>query len=477
MKYLYLLLPLFLIASCKQETEQVKSESSPVEIVTSFSLPNWAKNATIYEANTRQMSAQGDFKNVQSQLPRLKNMGIDIVWLMPIHPISIAKRKATGDILVKDIADAQERSKYLGSPYAVADYKKVNPDFGTFQDFKNLVNSAHDLGMKIIIDWVPNHSGWDNPWITDHPDWYTKDKDGHMTDPINDQGEKWGWTDVADLNYENKEMRAAMIDAMQFWLREADIDGFRVDVAHGIEQSFWNETTPALQQVKPDIFLLAEAEVPSHRNDETFHASYGWNLHHKFNAIAKGENNATELDKWFEEDRAKFNKGFHMHFTSNHDENAWAGTVFDRMGNAHLTMAALAATIDGMPLLYSGMEEPLQRRLEFFKKDDIQFGKYEYAPFYKKLFDLKHRNQALWNGLYGGRLNKVMTDDNVYFFKREKNGDTVYGLFNLSKEPQTVQLPIDISGKDVMNEKATIWKKGDELKLGQWEYFLIESTK
>lgn len=477
MKYLYILLALLLLVSCKQPTEQVKEVTKSTEAATAFTLPDWAKNATIYEANTRHMSAQGDFKNLQAQLPRLKKMGIDIVWLMPIHPISIAKRKATGDILVKDIADLKERAKYLGSPYAVADYKKVNPDFGTMQDFKNLVNSAHAAGMKIIIDWVPNHSGWDNPWITDHPDWYTKDKDGNMTDPINDEGNKWGWTDVADLNYDNKDMRAAMIDAMQFWIREADIDGYRVDVAHGIEQSFWNETTPALLQVKSDIFLLAEAEVPSHRNDETFHACYGWNLHHKFNEIAKGEKNATELDKWFKEDGEKFNKGFHMHFTSNHDENAWAGTVFDRMGDAHLTMAALAATIDGMPLLYSGMEEPLKRRLEFFAKDDIEFEEYEYAPFYTKLFDLKHRNQALWNGNFGGKLEKVMDDENLYFFKREKNGDTVYGLFNLSKESQNITLPIDLSGKDVMNEKTKAWKKSEKLKLAPWEYYIIESRK
>jgi glycosidase len=472
MKYLTLITLFLLLWSCKEQ--EVSSDTINTEDI-KFSLPGWAKNATIYEANTRHMSDAGNFKGLEAQLPRLKNMGIDIIWLMPIHPISVVKRKATGDILVKDIRDENEKSQYLGSPYAVADYKKVNPDFGTMDEFKELVNAAHAKNMKIIIDWVPNHTGWDNPWIIDHPEWFTKDSLGNITDPINDEGEKWGWTDVADLDYENKEMRAAMIESLQFWLTETNLDGYRMDVAHGIDQDFWDECTPALLKTKKDIFLLAEAEVPSHRNNETFHASYAWNLHHILNDIAKGNKTASAIDTWVKEDSSKFSSGFHMHFTSNHDENAWAGTVFDRMGEAHLTLAALAATFDGMPLIYSGMEEPLRKRLEFFKKDNIEFKDYAYAPFYTKLFNLKHNNQALWNGEFGGKLLRLTSNEAVYAFSREKNDDKVYGIFNVTKDNSSFTAEENIVGKDAMTNEEVNIQKGQTINLKPWQYLIVSN--
>ncbi len=442
-----------------------------------FKLPEWAKDATIYEVNTRQFSPGGDLQGIKDQLPRLEKMGVDILWLMPIHPISELKRKATGDVLVKDIPNADERKNYYGSPYAVADYRKVNPDFGTLQDFKNLVSAVHDRGMKIIIDWVPNHTGWDNPWLTAHPEWYTKDAKGNITDPINPEtGESWGWTDVADLDYSNNDMRKEMIASMNFWVKDIGIDGFRVDVAHGIEQNFWDQLTPVLTKSNPDVFMLAESEVPSHRNNDTYHATYGWSFHHLINEIAQGKKSAADIDKWYNEDRSKFNKGFHMHFTSNHDENTWAGTVFDRLGDAHKTMAALTATFDGMPLLYSGQEEPMKKRLPFFTKEYIGFKEYAYAEFYTTLFDLKKKNKALWNGAYGGPLTKISDHDQIYAFKREKENDTVIGIFNLSDQRQSLTLSEDIKLKDVFTNQNVHWKKDTALGLEPWQFYVLSSN-
>lgn len=473
-KLILLSLSLFALYSCKQDVNSAQGSDSKEEY--KFELPTWAKNATIYEVNTRQFSPSADFAGVEAQLDRLKNMGIDILWLMPIHPISELKRKARGDLLVKDVKDHEERKKYKGSPYAVADYKAVNPDFGSMDDFKKLLAATHDRGMKLIIDWVPNHTGWDNKWIKDHPDWYTKNKEGQITDPINpDTGESWGWTDVADLDFSNREMRTAMQNAMVFWLADIGIDGFRVDVAHGIAQDFWDETTPKLMAANPNAFLLAESEVESHRNNDTYHATYGWSCHHLFNELSKGEKNAKDLDRWLDEDRKKFKNGFHMHFTSNHDENAWAGPATTRMGKGHKTLAALAATFDGMPLLYSGMEEPLTRKLEFFEVDYIGFDKYAYQDFYKTLFDLKHKNKALWNGEYGGEIQKLADHDNIYAFKREKDGDVVYGIFNLSDDAHSFTITEDINAKDVFSNQQVKWKVDTALALDAWQYYILSN--
>jgi len=474
MKYLPILLLCILFLACKDSNKiQTNTESNaPLE----FALPEWARSASIYEANTRHMSEKGDFDGLTAQLPRLKDMGIDIVWLMPIHPISMKMRKAKGDLLVEDIEDPKEREKYHGSPYAVADYRKVNPKYGTMDDFKNLLNKAHALNLKIIIDWVPNHTGWDNPWITEHPEWYTQDSLGNIIDPIDyNTGKSWGWTDVADLNYDNKEMRAAMIEAMKFWLTDVGIDGFRVDVAHGIPQDFWDELAPELMKAKSDVFLLAESEVPSHRNNKTFHMDYAWGFHHTINDIAKGHKNALDVDTFLMKHKETYTEGFHMHFTSNHDENTWNGPTSERLGPADKTLWALIATLDGMPLVYSGMEEPIKRRLAFFTKDTIEWKNYAYAPFFKTFLDLKDRNQALWNGKYGGEVEKMFQDENVFAFSREKNGDKVIGVFNLSDQKQTVNANAVNGFKNVMTGMHVTWDEGQTLSLEPWEFQVLSN--
>ena len=453
-----LLLLLFCLSSCKNaDSETVSSKSENLKEL-NFDLPDWAKSANIYEVNIRQYTTEGTFKAFANHLPRLKEMGVDILWLMPIFPISEEKRKGP-----------------LGSYYAVSDFRKVNPEFGTEAEFDGMVSKAKNLGMRIILDWVPNHTGWDHVWLKDHKEYYTQDADGNVIDPIDPStGESWGWTDVADLNYDNKDMRKAMIEDMVYWLDKRNIDGYRMDVAHGVPDDFWVEVRDELFNGRK-IFMLAEAEMENHRNSESFHVSYGWSLHHHLNAIAKGEENATIIDEWLEEDRAKFKKGFHMHFTSNHDENSWSGTEFERMGDAHQTLAALVSTFDGTPLIYSGQEEPLKRRLEFFEKDEIGFSAFAYQGFYKKLLQLKHDNQALWNGKYGGELQKLLNHDQVYAFKRAKNGDEFIGIFNLSNKTQSIDLDFNVDHKNVMTGQKQLWHAGEDLVLAPWQYFLLSN--
>jgi len=453
-------------------------------------LPHWHKNAVIYEVNLRNYTVEGTFKAFQAHLPRLRAMNVDILWFMPVNPVSKKNRKGA-----------------LGSPYAVADYFSVNPDFGTLEEFKQMVKTIHESGMHVIIDWVPNHTGWDHSWISEHPEWYTKNHAGQITDPINPEtGEPWGWTDVADLDYQNRDLRREMIAAMEYWVKEVGIDGFRVDVAHGVPGDFWNECTAALYSLKP-LFLLAEAELPALLNEGSFAMDYAWTMHHLFNNIAatrlphlgagnkldKGNLvpqgmetqdtvNALNIDRQLAIQKAAYRKGYKMYFTSNHDENAWAGTEFDRFENGHRAFAVLAATIDGMPLLYSGQESAVDRQYDFFSKDAIPWGTYPYAGFYKTLFELKHRNRALWNGDQGGPLIKIPTghDEQVYGFMRQREGDRVVVVVNLSDSPQEIALNgTSFAGSytDVFEQCGVVLTSGYKMNLAAWAYRVLSDTQ
>ena len=442
--------------SCNQASD-TKDEPIPHGRVTP---PEWSHAANIYEVNIRQYTPEGTFDAFQNHLPRLKKMGVDILWLMPIHPISEPKRKGT-----------------LGSYYAVSDFRAINPLFGTHDSFKKLVDSVHAYGMRIIIDWVPHHTGWDHPWITQHPDYYNKNEKGEIRDPINEEtGEPWGWTDVAELNFNNPDMRRTIIDDMIFWIEEYKIDGFRVDHAHGLPADYWNEVSNSLAALNKPLFMLGEGEHDYLRNDSSFVVGYAWRIHHLMNDIANAKKNVNELDTLLEKDRKEYTYGYNMYFTSNHDENSWAGTEFERMGDGHKTFAALCATLDGMPLMYSGQEEPLKKRLAFFEKDTIPFKNYEYESFYTTLNDLKHRNRAIWNGDKGGLSTRVNTSEHVYAFSREKEGDKLIGVFNLSDKPQTTKLSVPIEDmKIVFTDKTLNLMADQELKLAPWEFFIFSN--
>lgn len=457
------------VGGCSPTTEQTETRnrpsSTPGADTTTFSgptvpAPEWTKNATIYEVNVRQFSAKGDLASVEAQLPRLKELGIDIVWLMPIYPVGVEKRKGL-----------------LGSPYAVADYKKVNPAYGTFDDLKHLVQRAHDLGMRVILDYIPNHTAWDHSWVKQHPDWYTL-TNGKMTAPLNEKGKPTGWDDVVDLNYDNADMRAAMIDAMSFWVREADIDGYRMDVAGLVPDAFWQEARPALDKIKP-VFMLAEAEDNPAQFRSCFNMNYGWAMHTLLKNIAKGSAKAPEIDTLLARRKREYPRwAYQMQFTQNHDENSWNGTLNESFGTGAKAFVVLTSTIGGMPLVYNGMESGLNRRLPFFERDPIDWGTYGEATFYKSLLTLKHRNRALWNGEAGGDLIKIPTghDEQVYAFYRQRDNDRVAVVANLSNQLQTIRLEGDgYTGlyTDVFEHKPIELKTGMTMTLKPWEYHVM----
>ncbi|MFM1853813.1 MAG: hypothetical protein RL164_1131 [Bacteroidota bacterium] len=391
--------------------------------------PKWVANSTIYEVNVRQFSKEGTFKALEAQLPRLQKMGVDIIWLMPIHPIGEKNRKGT-----------------LGSYYAVRDYRAVNPEFGDFEDFKALVEAAHQLNMKVIIDWVANHTSPDHVWVDQgHQDWYTLDSLGQLQPTIGTD-----WWDVADLNYDNKEMRQEMISCMEFWVKSANIDGYRCDVAGWVPMDFWIEARKALDAAGKGVFMLAEAE--GNELHDAFEATYGWEFHHIMNDIAKGKKDAAAVHEFFGHLKP-VNNGFHMNFTSNHDENSWNGTEMERMGDARFAMAVMAATIEGMPLVYNGQETSLDRRLAFFEKDEIDWTRMDLVTFYDRLLHLHQTNPALYvgEGQQAPRFITKPTDKNTLVYVRERDGHQVLVLINLSSIAQQIKFT-DLSTRGVFKD-------------------------
>lgn len=380
-----------LLSSC-QGTGSKKSDEDSTEV-------HWSEQAVIYEVNLRHATREGTITAfIDQHLDRLDQLGVEILWIMPIHPIGVVNRKAEGNLFVSDLADTIESSKYLGSPYAVKDYTAVNPDFGSLDDFKLLVSKAHNKGMKVIIDWVANHSAWDNAWVERHPEWYTQ-KDGKITDPLNEEGESIGWTDVADFNYNKRELWDSMKHSMGFWVEQANIDGFRCDVAMEVPAAFWNAARAHLDMIKP-VFMLAESEEHNLKLfKHAFDAYYGWEMHHVMNEVASGNYGADKIVETQLRKDSIFNElAFPMHFITNHDENAWNGTVFERMPEHYERLAVLSYTLPGMPLIHTGQEVGLSHRLKFFEKDSVNWSTDSagyFTNFYTTLNELKQKETAL----------------------------------------------------------------------------------
>ena len=383
--------------------------------------PEWTYNTVVYEVNVRQFSPEGTFKGVEAQLPRLKDLGVDILWLMPINEIGTEGRKGT-----------------LGSYYAISDYKAVNPEFGTMQDFEDLLAAAHAQGFRVILDWVANQTAPDNVWMTEKPaDFYERDSLGNAI-------WEYDWTDTRSLNYANKEVWYAQEDAMRFWL-DKGVDGFRCDAAGEMPSETWQYLVPALRKAYPEIYLLAEAEKPEFMADTMFDATYAWEMHHIENAIGNGPANkdgvktAKELREYLAKDAQNSPaSAFRLAFTSNHDENSWNGTEFERLGDAWQVMEVLNFTLPKtQPLIYTGQEIGLDRRLEFFEKDPVtDWSANEYTDFYKYLTALRHDNPALAAGERGGKMKWIETGDpDVLAFSRRVRGNKVTVFANLSAEP------------------------------------------
>jgi len=470
MKKLLFLLVSIILFSC-QENKPKESVIKKLPPISDAVL----ETAVIYEANIRQYSVKGTFKAFTKDIPQLKELGVKIIWVMPIFPISETKRKATGGDFASKIKDPEKRKKALGSYYAVSDFTKVNPEFGTIEDFRKLLKTAHQNGIYVILDWVPNHTGWDHTWLKTNPEFYTKNAQGDITEPLNPGGTPVGWADVADLNYNSKGLRKEMVKEMTYWLTQEDVDGFRCDVAGSVPTDFWQEAIPKLRAIKP-IFMLAEAWEPALLKDHLFDMAYSWDTHHKMNAIAQGKENVkawddrmAQIDTLYEKDDIL------MNFVTNHDENSWNGSVKERMGDASETMLALSYATPGMPLIYSGQEYDLNKRLLFFEKDTIPKTKGKVWPLLEKLGALKAGNKALNGGKKAADYTRLKTskDSEILAFKRSKEGDSIYFIANLSAKK--VNFKIDLSGgfKDALSLKPFTLKKDKSLVFNPWEYHLL----
>ena len=419
----------------------------------SQSHPSWITQGNIYEVNVRQYTPEGTFNAFAKHLDRLKVMGVQTLWFMPINPISKLDRKGT-----------------MGSYYAVADYTAVNPEFGSLTDWKKLVNAIHARGMKVIIDWVPNHAGADHRWVTKHPDFFVKDSSGKPAIPFD-------WTDTRQLDYKNMEMQDSMIASMKYWLTKTGIDGFRCDVAWNVPGSFWTKCIGQLKKIKKDIFMLAEGDK-TYLHPNGFDVTYPWEMFHMMEKIAKGERPAFGLDSIKNKFDSIYPKnGWVMYFTSNHDENSWNHADFGTFpGPVHAPFAVFTQTMPkNIPLIYGGQEEPVLRALEFFEKDPIIFQKFDRAGFYRTLLGLRKRNPALAADASFRRV-KVGNENAIYAYIREKAGKKVFVILNLSANEQTIKVndrslwgaPANL----FMGYKEKIINK--EWKMEPWGYVVYE---
>lgn len=380
--------------------------------------PDWSRDATIYQINVRQFTPEGTLAKAQAELPRLKALGVRILWLMPIHPIGEKNRKGT-----------------LGSPYSVTDYQGVNPEFGTLDDMKAFVKAAHELGMYVILDWVANHTAWDHPWVSEHPEWYERDYKGdfHPTSFFD-------WSDIIDLDYNQPGLRRAMTEAMAFWVREVGIDGYRCDTASMVPLDFWNNVRAELDAIKP-VFMLGEAETRD-LHQQAFDASYAWNLYNGLRGATAGSGAGPLVDFFSQDDNTWPAEAMRMTFTSNHDHNSWHATEFTAFGDALPAAMALGFATRGIPLIYNGQEAGNTKMLKFFERDPIEWREHPNGAYLARLVKLKQDNPALHNGAWGGRMLHVPNSEpaKVFSFVRQVEGNKVLAVFNFSAQPVKVAL-------------------------------------
>ena len=467
-----LIIGLLLIISCKASTKEQSILPQNTQAKLAPITDSILESAVIYEANIRQYSPEGTFKAFTKDIPQLKKLGVKIIWLMPIFPISKTKRKATGDTFVSEYPKAA-RKKYLGSYYAVSNFTEINPEFGKLEDFRDLIKTAHKNGIYVILDWVPNHTGWDHVWLKEHPEFYTKNEKGEITDPLDDKGKSIGWTDVADLNYANKELHKAMISDMKYWITNEAIDGFRCDVAGSVPLAFWEKAIPTLRKEK-NIFMLAEAWEPELLKEGLFDMAYAWEGHHIMNGLAQGKKTTNAWDAYMEKIDTTYQKNaILMNFITNHDENSWNGTVKERMGDASETMLALTYVIPGMPLIYSGQEYGLDHRLKFFEKDSIPKTKGKMWALLEKLGKLKNTHKALYGGKNAASYKRIETDnEHVLIFERHSNGHTLTFVANLSNKEQHFKNVLKGGFLNSMTD-VTIEFRDKSVLLKPWNYLIF----
>ena len=460
----------FLFASLAPLSAQVAAEKPLVSAgKPALGVPEWVRNSTIYEINVRQFSASGKFSAVTDELPRLRELVVNVLWLMPVHPIGEHNRKGP-----------------LGSYYAVKDYRAINPEFGTAEDFRKLVEAAHAQGFRVIMDWVGNHSAWDNPLAQEHPEFYVRTPDAqgklNFIPPLGTD-----WDDVIQFDFKNRAVWDYQYEAMAFWIREYNIDGFRCDFATGLPTPAWNYITAKLRALRPDIFMLAESEQPQHQL-AAFNASYGFTMMHTINDVAQGRAGATasRIDDTLARTRVLFPDGAALlYYTSNHDENSWAGTEYERLGGGTRAFAVLTFVLDGIPLIYNGQEIGLDRRLEFFQRDPIVWPvrAHPNAAFYRTLCELKKTHPALRTGAPMRRLPTTANESLCVILRdaADGSGRRVLALLNLTARDVTgadiYMYDPALAGawRDVFTGKTTTLSPAAPLALRAWEYRVFVS--
>ena len=421
--------------------------------------PEWSADAVIYQMNTRQFTSEGTFAAAQEQLPRLAEMGVDIIWLMPIHPIGEEQRKGA-----------------MGSPYAVKDYRAVNPDLGTEEEFRAFVDRAHELGLKVILDWVANHSAWDNPLTSEYPDWYTKTPEGEMMPPPGTD-----WSDVVDFDYSNADLREYMTGSLAYWVREFDVDGYRADVAGYVPLDFWETARAELEAIKP-VFMLAEWETPD-LHARAFNATYAWGWKEAMQELVADGSGAGAMRGYYAGQRNTWpSAAYRMIYTDNHDQNSWDGVASEIYGPAYEAAIALSFVGPGIPLIYNGQEADLDKQLEFFEKDEIEWKVGEYDELFRTLIALKTEEQALWNGKHGAAMVDVPNDASadVLSFVRGDSGDRVFAVFNLSPRAQTVEFEQarhhGVYVDALSGEASDFGADSEAMSLPPWRYRLFREA-
>ena len=436
---------------------------APRDVVT-ITHPEWSRDAVLYQINTRHFTPEGTFRAAQQQLPRLKELGVEILWLMPIHPIGKENRKGT-----------------LGSPYSVQDYYGVNPEFGTEEDFRAFVDAAHAQGFKVILDLVANHTAWDNALAKKHPDWYEKDWKGDFRPTP-----WWDWSDIIDLDWSKPGVREHVGGAMEYWVREFGVDGYRADVAGYVPLDFWETARARLEAIKP-VFMLGEVQQTAWHH-KAFDATYAWDWHNTTKNVAQGKGNATSFYGYYAENESLWpRKAMRMTYIENHDSNAWEGTMQENYGAALEAMTVLSFTGEGLALIHNGMEACNARRLQFFERDPIDWEQdpdCTYGALLKQLIAFRKANPALENGQWGARMRKVenSSPDQLLAWVREEDGNKVVGLFNMSDRPVSATLSDGLAagsyreflpgrpeGRDVR------LAAGDRIELGAWGWRLLSS--
>lgn len=419
----------------------------------------WTRDAVLYQLNTRQFTPEGTFKAAQAQLPRLAAMGVDIIWLMPIHPIGIENRKGS-----------------LGSPYAVRDYRAVNPELGTEAELRAFVDEAHRLGLKVILDWVANHSAHDNPLTLSHPEWYTRTPEGALVPPAGTD-----WSDVADFDYSQPGLRRYMTESLVYWVREYGIDGFRCDVAGYVPTDFWETARAELDTVKP-VFMLAEWEQRD-LHERAFDATYGWGWKEAMQRLVKDGSGAGAIRGYYAGQAETWpHAAMRMVYTENHDQNSWDGVAAEIYGPAYEAAIALSFTGSGLPLIYNGQEADNDRQLAFFERDPIVWREGRFDALFRKLIALKTVTPALHNGRFGAGMVEVPTSEtgDVYAFTRGEAGGRVFAVFNLSPRPHAVtfaQARHHGRYTDALSGESVSFTGGERLDLPAWGYRIFAETK